>query len=99
MTSILQIVIGAIVGTATISGLIFGTIWKITQDSKKSAHARITRVEESFNERTKEIESLAPYKYVDDIFVRKDNHSLEYNMLVEKIDKLTSIVEELAKKV
>jgi len=94
-----SLIISVIVAVIILVSAIFGASWKITQDIKKSAHARIERIETAFEICKDDKEKKATYEYVDDIFVRKDVHSIEYKHLCDEISKLSRKLQELSEKI
>jgi hypothetical protein len=79
-----------VIGLVTVIGFIFHWGWNVIQETKKSIHSRIGSLETDMNilsdKGSKTHEEL--YRYMDNIFVRKDVHSVEYHNLIAQIHAL-----------
>lgn len=88
------LVFGALV---TFLAFSFGVVWKLMQEVKKSVHSRINLLERTVDHVQKDCISSASIKYVNDTFVRKDMHTLEYTTLLNKIEELAKKMDTFIK--
>lgn len=102
MTS--TILISSICALVAIMGLTFTVFWKIIDNATKALHKRIDtlRTDEKSKEKNisylqTELRERPTFKYCDDTYTRFREHSIEYNALNEKLDKVITDIEELKK--